>query len=376
MSSSTAWAMRMSGNRHPDREAQRWGRGLVNGLGIDSHLQPIVDLRLATIVGHEALIRGAESQSLRSPDDLFRAVRAAGLMLEFEHTCVRSALAAWSREHRPGLLFVNLSTSALLQLVEHGGASGFLDPVSRHGAEPTSIVIEVTEHDSVSDLPAMLALAQDLRRKGVRFALGDFGDGRSSLRLWAELRPDFVKVDKYFVRDIDTEAVKVQTLRGLLGFAELFGTKVIAEGIETESELLALRDLGVNLGQGYLLGRPTARASTSLHDSLASVMKSRHIAVLPEARRLTGRDFTIGRLSERVPPIDSTCTVEHAAEHFADNENLRAVALVKGTQVRGLLTRRHFFDQRFPVNAEFVQGFCIIFRDNVFHPQQTINTRR
>lgn len=205
-------------------------------------------------------------------------------------------------------------------------------------------MIEITEHECVSDLPAVLMLAQDLRRRGVRFALDDFGDGRSSLRLWSELRPDYVKVDKYFVRNIDTEAVKVQTLRGLLGFAELFGTKVIAEGIETEAELVALRDLGVDMGQGFYLGRPAARACTGIPDAVTRVVRSRHIAVLPEARRLTGRDFTIGRLAERVPPIEVTCTVERAIQHFTGDEGLRAVALVDGPLVRGLLTRRHLFN--------------------------------
>jgi hypothetical protein len=81
-------------------------------------------------------------------------------------------------------------------------------------------------------------------------ALDDFGDGRSSLRLWSEVKPDFVKIDKYFIREISDRPENLQMLQAIKGIADVFGTTLIAEGIETQDDLRALRDLDI----------PTARA--------------------------------------------------------------------------------------------------------------------
>jgi hypothetical protein len=96
----------------------------------------------------------------------------------------------------------------------------------------------------------------------MRLALDDFGDGRSSLRLWSEVKPDFVKIDKYFIREISDRPENLQMLRAIKGIADVFGTQLIAEGIETQDDLRALRDLDIPYGQGWLLGRPAMARDT------------------------------------------------------------------------------------------------------------------
>ncbi|XOT97951.1 EAL domain-containing protein, partial [Alcaligenes pakistanensis] len=94
------------------------------------------------------------------------------------------------------------------------------------------------------------------RQEGLQFAIDDLGEGYASLRLWSELRPEYVKIDKYFVRDIDTDVLKQQLVRSICDIASHAHSTVIAEGIETSAELRTLRYLGVACGQGYLLCRP------------------------------------------------------------------------------------------------------------------------
>jgi EAL domain-containing protein (putative c-di-GMP-specific phosphodiesterase class I) len=108
---------------------------------------------------------------------------------------------------------------------------GALSALQGVSVSPASLAVEITEHERVNDLPSLIAAANTLRGRHAQLALDDFGDGRSSLRLWAELRPEYVKIDKYFLKDIDSEAYKVQSLKGLLRFAETFGTIMVAEGI-------------------------------------------------------------------------------------------------------------------------------------------------
>ena len=209
---------------------------------------------------------------------------------------------------------------------------------------PASLVIEITEHEQVTDMPRLLAAAAGLRAHGLRFALDDFGEGRSSLRLWAELRPEIVKIDKYFIKDLDQHAVKVQTLKRIKRFAETFDTALLAEGIETGEELRVVRDLGIELGQGYFLGRPDDVIETVVLEDARLVFASPQIAVLPEMTRAAGADFTIDRLSIPVPPVDDRTTVDEVARLFADQPTLRAVALVEADRPTGLLSRQVFVD--------------------------------
>ena len=241
--------------------SQVLSRGLLH-----AHFQPIVELKNGHVMGHESLIRGPEASPLRSPDALFRAARAEGITVALEQACLEAGLRAWMAHAGGRRLFLNLSANVVVDLVAQMSHTGVFKALKEAGIEPAALVIEITEHEHVSDLPRLIQAAEGLRALGLRFALDDFGDGRSSLRLWAELRPEFVKIDKYFVHDLHEQAVKVQTIKGLSRFAETFGTTLVAEGIECEAELLVLRDLGIELGQGYLLGRPQAQPAESVPD--------------------------------------------------------------------------------------------------------------
>lgn len=179
----------------------------------------------------------------------------------------------------------------------------------------------------------------------MRFALDDFGDGRSSLRLWSELRPEYVKIDKYFCLDVDSNAVKVQTLRGLQRFAEIFGTQLIAEGIETASVLRVIRDLGLQLGQGYFLGRPAAVPAQVVADEALSVLRETQIAVLPELARTGGGDVKVERVRVWVEPRSALLTVHELAELFAEDPHLFAVPLVADGQAIGVVSRQSFIDR-------------------------------
>jgi EAL domain-containing protein (putative c-di-GMP-specific phosphodiesterase class I) len=95
-----------------------------------------------------------------------------------------------------------------------------------------------------------------VRSVGIALALDDFGDGRSSLRLWSQLKPEIVKIDKYFTKNISENGDKLKTIQALQQIAAVFGSELVAEGIETAEDLRVLRDLGITYGQGYFLGHP------------------------------------------------------------------------------------------------------------------------
>ncbi len=310
-----------------------------------AHYQPIVSLRNGNVMGHESLIRGPEGSPLRSSDALFKQARREQLLLRLERDCLTEGLRGWVGVVRGTRLFLNLSAHTIVQMGDRATLVGILQSLHAMSVVPSSLVIEITEHEHVADLPRLIEVAAWMRAEGFRFALDDFGDGRSSLRLWAELRPEFVKIDKYFVRDLPQQAVKVQTLRGIMRFAESFGTELIAEGIETAGELQVLRDLGIGLGQGYFLGRPQEQPATYVLAEAGAVIANSEIAVLPELTRAAASDFTVERLAVPSPAISPATTVDDVARRFSDDASLRALVLVENERPVGVLNRQAFTDR-------------------------------
>jgi EAL domain-containing protein (putative c-di-GMP-specific phosphodiesterase class I)/GGDEF domain-containing protein len=295
-------------------------------------------------MGHESLIRGPVDSPLRLPDALFQAARAEGLSVELEQACLHEGLRSWAMHSRDKRLFVNLSAHGIVEMMDRLSLPALMKTLDAAAVTPAALVIEITEHERVTDLPRLIEVASCLRAQGFRFALDDFGDGRSSLRLWAELRPEIVKIDKYFIHDLQNRAVKVQTLKGLTRFAEIFGTALVAEGIETESELEIVRDLGIELGQGYFLGRPSPVPAMATPAQAGEIIASSQIAVLPEMTRAAA-DFTVERLATNVPPLAPDVPVDDVAKVFANDSTLHAVALVDGGRPVGLLIRQAFVDR-------------------------------
>jgi EAL domain-containing protein (putative c-di-GMP-specific phosphodiesterase class I)/DNA-binding response OmpR family regulator len=212
--------------------------------------QPIVDLQGGMVVGFEALSRFADGTR---PDRRFADAEAVGLGIELQTATLAAAVTAASG--LPADAFVSLNVSPNLVLAGDRLAR-LLD-----GA-PVPIVLEITEHMPVADY-GQLRAALDSLGPAVRFAIDDAGAGYSSFRHIVELRPDFVKLDIALVRSIEDDPARQAFVAGMVYFVLRTGCTLIAEGIETAAERDALQGLAVDLGQGYLFGRPEPIAATA-----------------------------------------------------------------------------------------------------------------
>ncbi len=211
---------------------------------IEAHVQPVVRAADQLVVGYESLAR-MPLQPLRAPDWWLARAEEVGLRSHLEIACLRAATELGPTPD-DRLLFVNLSPSLLANPLA-------LDVLDRL---PDRLVIELTEQEAVGDY-------QELRRdlapwlsRGVRIAIDDTGAGYSSLRHVIELTPDFLKLDRELVRHLDRDRNRRALVSAVAAFAAEVGTSVIAEGVETSTELEVLRDAEVDLVQGYLLARP------------------------------------------------------------------------------------------------------------------------
>ena len=152
------------------------------------------------------------------------------------------------------------------------------------------------------------------------------------------MKPDFVKIDKYFIRDISDHPANLQMLQAIKGIAQVFGTQLIAEGIETQDDLRALRDMDIPLGQGRLLGRPAALPRDSVERLAQEVMQDRRVAVLPHLGQ-TARPGILRSLMVVQAPFASPGTSNDAvAALFHRHPDLHALPVVEGSRPVALST--------------------------------------
>ncbi|EKT4565424.1 EAL domain-containing protein [Pseudomonas putida] len=221
---------------------------------IHSLFQPIMCLSEHRVFGHEALSRGPSNSPLHAPLNLFTIARQAGRLTELEAACRESACRRFSEQQLQGKLFLNISPESLLE--PHYPSGLTLKLLEQVGLPPNRVVIELTEHTPTDDFQLLSNALHHYRDMGFSIALDDLGAGYSSLRLWSELRPEYVKIDRHFIDGIHRDPLKREFVGSILQIARASKAQVIAEGIELAEELAVLVEMGVDLVQGYLLGRP------------------------------------------------------------------------------------------------------------------------
>ncbi|MDQ3539006.1 MAG: EAL domain-containing protein [Actinomycetota bacterium] len=208
--------------------------------------QPIVDLAEESVVGVEVLAR-FPGPPLRGPDRWFAEANAVGLGVDLEILSIRQALAALP-DLSPSL-YLSINVSPLV-------AASPLLPDVLAAAPLGRLVLEITEHDRVADYDGLNRQLEPLRQAGLRVAVDDAGSGFASFRHVLKLSPDIVKLDISLVHEIDNDSLLRALGYTLTAFASALGAQVVAEGVETQREVDALRFLGVRFAQGYHLGRP------------------------------------------------------------------------------------------------------------------------
>lgn len=264
--------------------------------GLHSLFQPIICLSERRILGYEALTRGPSNSPLHSPIALFAVARQAGRLSELEIACRQSACRRFNEQQLPGKLFLNVSPESLLEAAHQPGRT--LQLLQDFGIPPSQVVIELTEQTPIDDFQLLQTALHHYRAMGFSIALDDLGAGYSSLRLWSELRPDYVKIDRHFIDGIHQDALKREFVGSILQIAKASRAQVIAEGIELPEELAVLTEMGVDLVQGYLLGRPQehpprdARALMPKHDSSAVALNDEgsDLSALLNEQPAVGRD--------------------------------------------------------------------------------------
>ena len=190
---------------------------------------------------------------------MFIAADSVGHTVELDRACLEAVVAGARSLPVDQLLTVNISPRTVE--APQFSAETLITILTRNGIAPQRVIVELTERETVQDLPRVKANLAALQSAGVRIAADDVGAGNAGLRLLSQFRFDIVKVDLSLVHQGAESASSQAVLRSLRDLAGSWGASVIAEGIETTNQLRVVRDLGIPAGQGYLLARPTGNTS-------------------------------------------------------------------------------------------------------------------
>jgi EAL domain-containing protein (putative c-di-GMP-specific phosphodiesterase class I) len=219
--------------------------------------QPIFDVTAerAELWAVEALTRGPLGTHFESASVLFDYVRLKRDEVRVDRYCCENAITAAARLGVQHVLTLNAHASTLER--DRTFPSLVLSACEAAGFPPDRLVMEIVEQVPYFDTVSLRASLTELRAAGVRLAVDDLGFGHGNLRMFLDVRPDYVKVERYFVDGCAADADRRILLRAIQSLASDFGTKVIAEGVEQTNDLEVIRELGIGLAQGFLLGRPS-----------------------------------------------------------------------------------------------------------------------
>lgn len=310
---------------------------------ITSLFQPILDLREGRIHGYEALSRGPSDSILHVPEALFRAAGYLGLTAELDLVCVEAALTNFAAHDLPGRVFINLSPSTLLTL--EAISERLTGLIRTAGIEPMRVVLELTETAPGFDFATLRHITESLHASGVRIAMDDLGEGFSSLRLWSELKPNYVKIDKHFIDGIHQDPHKLEFVRSIQQIAEGVGARLVAEGVELASQLSIVRDLGIRFAQGYFIGRPGTLPARLPSPEAQSCLSANRVGVLPgPAVNASGQVRAVALLM-KAPSVDPETPAETVLDLMLANPALDAIAVVEDGKPVGIIHRAVMMDR-------------------------------
>lgn len=255
--------------------------------GIRCFGQPIYEIVGAELrlYGVELLSRGPVGTPFESPCVFFDYARRKRAESVVDRHAVEIALRATADVLPDVRLSINVHASTLGRDCDF--VANLLATAQRVGTDPKRLTVEIVEHAPIWNRPEFALALQRLRDAGVQIALDDFGIGYSNFQMVLDVRPNILKADRYLVSGCDRDRDRTTMLAALRNIAVQLGGKLLAEGVETPSELLTVRQLGIELVQGYAVGHAVPVAELAQYPRLLSVPSASSGALTTRARTFT-----------------------------------------------------------------------------------------
>lgn len=299
---------------------------------LDIAFQPILNIHSGEIFGVEALLRDYDLAGFQSIFDVFDQAFHEHVLYEFDIALREKALKKYQtiKDYKSIKLFYNLD-NRLFELPNEGyGNTNKI--LNRLNIPKKNLIFEISERHEVtskSNIDKVLSHYQD---ENYLIAIDDFGMGYSGYKLLYDSTPDILKIDRYFLHNIQESKKKQLLVRSITHLALQMGIKIIAEGVETDQELLTCKEIGCHLVQGYLVQKPTQNT----HEILQTYL---HIEdILKKDKRKKEHTSTLQKHIEVIKPIYIDAKMNHAIEYFKKHEDTLIVPVLNNNdEVIGIL---------------------------------------
>jgi EAL domain-containing protein (putative c-di-GMP-specific phosphodiesterase class I)/GGDEF domain-containing protein/CBS domain-containing protein len=312
---------------------------ILAGKQIRTVFQPIVSLRDGTIYGYEALSRGPSGSDMESPSLLFECAQRFNKLWELELLCRTKAIETVYTLSTKIRLFLNVNPSIMHDPKFQQGFTK--DYLSQYSISAEDVIFEITEREAISNVADFTKTIRNYKDQNYKIAIDDAGAGYSGLNLISEVCPHFIKIDMNLIRDIDKDVTKQSLVKSMREFAALSNTYLIAEGIETEGELLKLIEIGVDFGQGYFIQRPHPELLSIASHVLQLICEADKQKRLILCNRLC--DIHVGSITKSSKTILPGTVVDQILDMMKKDCTLPGFCVTENGVVIGVITRNDLF---------------------------------
>jgi len=246
-----------------DAQDLKW---ILDNKSIVMDFQPIIECTTKNIFGYELLAKGINKDgSILPPKTMFDKAKNTQMLFLLDKTCRIKALEFAKNKNITTKIFINYNPASI-----YNPEFCLLDTIHKAtelNFDFSNIVFEVVESEKHVNLKHLKNIFSIYRHRGFQVALDDIGSGYSSLNMIAELKPEYIKIDKTIIKDIHKDNTKRAIIHTLVDLTKEINAFLIAEGVETEEEFATIKELGVHLAQGYLFGKPSSEPLLTLQST-------------------------------------------------------------------------------------------------------------
>ena len=332
---------------------------ILSGKNLYTVFQPIVSLETGDVFAYEALTRIDESVYIGSIKNLFKISEDASLSWQLEKKCIKSALKTARALGLKRKLFLNINPNVLLE--EEFQENYIKSKLEKNGIEPSSIVFEITGQKLKGSEQKLCDAVLHFKNQKLKIAIDDIGESYAALNRICTLNPDFIKISIDLVQSVHKDKVKKEIVRSLSAFCKNSGIKLIAVGVETEENLVAIMELGIPYAQGFYTGKPERvftktskeafvriisyqnKKSSKFVEEKKSIDKKKTQAIIPtEGIKQDSRP--ISQITRKGMTIPETMAVADVLALFNANPEISIFTVVdSASKVMGIIPRITLF---------------------------------
>ncbi|WP_258879746.1 EAL domain-containing protein [Clostridium estertheticum] len=222
-----------------------------------TYYQPIIDLKLMKVLSAESLIRWKCGDKIIQPIEFIPIAKKIGKMVEIDNWMLHNACVQCKKWQNSGSKDFSISVNtSYKQLIQENFVQLVMNICRNQSLDPKYLNLEITEDEAMEDINLIIKVLLELKSCGIKISMDDFGTGYSSLSWLSKLPIDTIKIDRSLIINLDNNSKNIVIIKAIIAVADSLDIKVIAEGIETETEFLTLKELGCRCIQGYLIGKP------------------------------------------------------------------------------------------------------------------------